>query len=178
MSIIATLALVKALHVIFMTSWFAGMFFLGRMGIYLAEAITAKQDQVVTLMNTAIRRVTFIIVLPSTVITVCLGLWLMVLTQAYTSPWFHLKMTLIFVLLGQQHYLFRIVKQLRKGEVRHRPLFLRLFNELPFFLLLGIVLTVYSRDAFSGIVGMGLLVLLVGSIFGLRAVFKKKSPRT
>ena len=160
------------------TAWFAGMFFLGRMVIYLAEAITAKQDQVVTLMNTAIRRVTFIIVLPSTVITVGLGLWLMVLTQAYTSPWFHLKMTLIFVLLGQQHYLFRIVKQLRKGEVRHRPLFLRLFNELPFFLLLGIVLTVDSRDTFSGIIGMGLLVLLVGGIFGLRAVFKKKSPRT
>jgi putative membrane protein len=175
MSILATLALVKALHVIFMTAWFAGMFFLGRMVIYLAEALTAKQHEVIALMNTAIRRVTFIIVLPATFITIGLGLWLMVMTKAYTSPWFHLKMTLILVLLGQQHYLFRIVKQLRNGEVRHRPLFLRLFNELPFFLLLGIVLTVYSRDAFSGIVGMGLLFALVGGIFGLRAVFKKKA---
>ncbi len=174
MDILATLSLVKALHVVFMAAWFAGMFFLGRMVIYLAEAITAKQTDVITLMNKAIRRVTFIIVLPSTLITIGLGLWLMMLTQAYVSPWFHLKMTLILVLLGQQHYLFRIAKQLRKGEVKHRPLFLRIFNELPFFLLLGIVLTVYSRDTFSGLVAMGLLFLLVGSLFGMRAMFKKK----
>ena len=176
MSVLATLALVKALHVVFMAAWFAGMFFLGRMVIYLAEAITAKQSEVIALMNSAIRRVTFIIVLPSTVITIGLGLWLMVMTKAYISPWFHLKMTLILVLLWQQHYLFRIAKQLRKGEVRHRPLFLRIFNELPFFLLLGIVLTVYSRNTFSGLIGMGLLFLLVGGIFGLRAMFKKKAP--
>jgi len=176
MSVLATLALVKALHVVFMSAWFAGMFFLGRMVIYLAEAITAKQTDVITLMNSAIRRVTWIIVLPATLITIGLGLWLMVMTKAYTSPWFHLKMTLIFVLLGQQHYLFRIAKQLRKGEVKHRPLFLRIFNELPFFLLLGIVLTVYSRNTLSGPVAMGLLFLLVGGIFGLRAMFKKKKP--
>ncbi len=173
MSLLATLSLIKSLHVVFMVAWFAGMFFLGRMVIYLADAIRDKEPAIVLLMEKAIRRVSMIILWPSTVLTLVFGLWLMVLTHAYTSPWFHLKMTLVLVLLGQQHYLFRIVKQLKRGIFKRSSLFLRIFNELPFFLLLGIVLTVYSRNTFSGIVAMLLLFLLVGGAFSVRGMLKK-----
>lgn len=173
MDVLATMAIVKALHVVFMVAWFSGLFFLGRMVIYLAEAIREKEISVIGLMEKAIRRVSFIIVWPATILTIGFGLWAMVLTQAYTSPWFHLKMTLVLLLLWQQHYLYRIIKRLKKGEHVYSSLFLRIFNELPFFLLIGIVLTVYSRDTFSGLIGMGLLVALVGAVFVIRAVIKK-----
>lgn len=174
MSVLAMLSLIKALHVVFMVAWFAGMFFLGRMVIYLSEGVRDNQPDVVALMDKAIRRVSRIIVWPSTVMTVGLGLWLMVLTQAYVSPWFHLKMTLVVVLLVQQHYVFRLVKQLRRGDCRRSSVFLRVFNEVPFFLLLGIVLTVYTRDTYSGVVAMVFLFCLVGLGFGIRGIVKKK----
>ena len=175
------LSYIKALHVIFIVAWFSGLFFLGRIFVYHREAFEkdpAAKDVLLPLFLSAERRVWYIIIWPSLIITLVLGSILMVKTGAYREGWFHLKLLLILFFLGYHVFYARLRKQFRKEDVALSSVKLRLLNEVPFFFLIFISFTVYLRSFFSGLwAGAVLVILLVSLAFIVRFFrqFKKKN---
>lgn len=169
----------KALHIIFIVSWFAGLFFIGRLYIYHQQALENKQENntyLIDLLKHGEKRAMFIIIIPSTIITISLGLSLMYYTGAYRQGWFHFKLLLIFAFLAYNHIYAKIRKKLASEENKISSFKLRLLNEVPFFFLVGIVFTVYLKDLFSGIWALLVLILVVLSAsFIFKLVRKKKA---
>jgi protoporphyrinogen IX oxidase len=167
----------KALHIIFIVSWFSGLFFIGRMYVYHQQALEkgeSKNTYLIDLLTSGEKRTMFIIILPSTIITLALGSSLMYYTGAYRMGWFHFKLLLIVAFLFYNHLYGRIRKKLITGENKISSFKLRLLNEVPFFFLVGIVFTVYLKSLFSSLWAILVLILLVLSITLLVKLFKKK----
>ncbi|NBV41343.1 protoporphyrinogen IX oxidase [bacterium] len=162
---------VKAAHVVAVVSWFSGLFFLVRMMIYHVEALQASppKTEIVELMELAERRISGIILNPMMVATILLGTVLVYLTGALYEPWLHVKLFFVLVLMAYHFYCLKMKSQLKIGRVPMRSASLRLFNEVPFFLLVGIVVTVYVHSAVAGIAAVGILAAVV---VGVGVVFK------
>jgi protoporphyrinogen IX oxidase len=167
----------KALHVIFIVSWFAGLFFLGRMFIYHREAqfkSKEEQDILIPLLASAQKRVWYIITVPSMIITTGLGLSLMASSGAYREGWFHFKMLFVILFIGYNHYCNTIRKKLLNNTCTISSLKLRLMNEVPFLFLIAIVFTVFLRSFFSGlwaatvVVAISVLLLIISYLLRKR----------
>ncbi len=167
----------KALHVIFIVSWFAGIFFLGRMFIYHREALDktqVEQDILIPLFSSAEKRIMFIIILPSMLITLGLGLSLMAASGAYREGWFHFKMVFVILFIGYNHYCVRIRKKLANKDLSLSSLKLRLLNEVPFLFLVAIVFTVFLRSFFSGLWAATVVVSIAVLLMIIAFLIRKK----
>ncbi len=143
----------KALHVISVVAWFAGLFYFPRLLVYDAESTSGDVQTQLRVMQ---RRLYFGIMWPATVSTWIFGLTLMWLTSVYLEPWFHLKFGMVLGLMA-----FHIVcGKLRVSHAEGRFLLngkqLRIFNELPTVALIGIVLTAFLKSTLNP-VGAALL---------------------
>jgi protoporphyrinogen IX oxidase len=171
----------KALHIIFVVTWFSALFFLGRILIYHSEALGKTESEKSILMPfflKAERNITWIILVPSIVLTILFGLYMMILTRAYEHGWFHIKLSLILAFLFYNGYLLRLRRLIRLEKPHPRGFKLRLLNEVPFIFLVGIVFTVYHKNFFSGLWAILLLIGLI-SVIGLIMKIKnrKKYPQ-
>ena len=168
----------KALHIIFITAWFSGLFFWGRMLIYTSEAQSksqAEQDILIPFFKSSIKRVLWIIVIPSLLLTVTFGTLMMLKLGVYREGWFHIKMLLVLLFLAYHLVLFRKMKQIFSNTYRGKPIMLRLLNEVPFVFLIAIVFTVFLRSFFSGVWAAGVFIgVLVSAALFARFVLKKK----
>ncbi|RAP35855.1 protoporphyrinogen IX oxidase [Candidatus Marinamargulisbacteria bacterium SCGC AAA071-K20] len=167
----------KALHLIFIVSWFSGLFFIGRLYVYHQQALEKGEggnNYLIDLFKSGEKRTMYIIILPSTIITLALGSTLMYYTGAYRLGWFHFKLLLIIAFLFYNHLYGRIRKKLSIGENKISSFKLRLMNEVPFFFLVGIVFTVYLKDLFSGIWALLVLFLVVISATLMIKLLRKK----
>ncbi len=135
---------IKAFHVIAVVTWFAGIFYLPRLFIYHADATDAVSRERFKVMERKLYR---IIMNPSMIVAVVLGLWLLVLRwQAYAGQgWLWVKVALVVVLIGYHHYCLRIMKAFARDEVIHDGRFLRIFNEVPALVLIGSVVLVIVK---------------------------------
>ena len=168
----------KALHIVFIISWFSGLFFLGRLYVYHQQAIEKKQTDNKYLINLLIqgeKRAMYIIILPSTILTLIIGSLLIYHTGAYRMGWFHFKLLLIIAFLFYNHIYGRIRKNLASEKNKISSLKLRLLNEVPFIFLIAIVFTVYLKSLFSSLWALFVLLLMILSITLLYKVFKKKN---
>jgi putative membrane protein len=135
------------------------------MMIYQVDAIReGRHSDVIELMRLAQKRVRRIIIIPGMIGTLGFGTWLMVLTGALMQPWFHVKALLVLVLLAYQAWCWRLSVRLGTGDVIVSSRLLRLMNEVPFFLLVGIVFTVLFKSPILGIRAMASLLGLVAFI--------------
>ncbi len=126
----------KALHVAFMVTWFAGLFYLPRLFIYHSEATEAADRERFTVME---RRL-FIIMTIGAVLTAFFGLVLLTINQALLSQgWFHTKLLLLAGLVVFHLRCMRWIRVLREGAVPDNTRWLRWFNEIPAAFLLAIV---------------------------------------
>lgn len=136
----------KGFHIIAMVAWFAGIFYLPRLFVYHSNL--EKEDRTTdALFATMERRLFWGIMTPSAVITVLLGLGLMH-TMGYTHYlplWFVLKLALVALLIIFHCYCGFQLKRFQRGTNTHSALFYRWINELPVFLLIGIVLLVVLK---------------------------------
>lgn len=151
----------KSLHIIFLVSWFSSVFFLGRLFVYHREALDKSEDEsrvLLPLFLSSERRTLYIILLPSMILSLCIGLSLMMMYKSYQQPWFHLKMLLVILFVALNIYMIKLYRKLGKGTKVLSPVRLRLLNEVPFIFLASIVFTVYTKDFFSG----GLQIAMVG----------------
>ncbi|MDH5300518.1 MAG: CopD family protein [Gammaproteobacteria bacterium] len=136
---------VKAFHVAFMVTWFAGLFYLPRLFVYHAMENTSEDMHQRYLV---MERKLFAIMTMGAVLTALLGTWMLVsygAALASGSGWLHAKLTLIFLLIGYHAYCYKIMVSFRKGTNRRGHVFYRWFNEFPVLLLFGIIILVVVR---------------------------------
>jgi len=134
---------VKALHVFFVVGWFAGLFYLPRIFVNLAqvEAPGAERDRLL-LMATKLYRFANIL----SVAVLVFGIWLWVgFGVGRGQGWMHAKLVLVVALFAFQHVCGRQLALLREGRNRHTDVWFRWFNEIPTVLLLGVVTLVIVR---------------------------------
>ena len=169
-----TLLYLKSLHVIFMVSWFAGLFFLGRMLIYHKQALEKNSLDSIELAQSGAKRVWFIITLPSLLITFGLGVTLAIKIGAFREGWMHLKFLLVVIFIIYNIYINKIRVRLINKQTTPKEWQLRLINEIPFFFLVAIIFTVYMKNLFSGIWAL-LVVILLAITISLALVMAKKN---
>ncbi len=174
---------IKALHLIFVITWFAGLFYIPRLFIYHIEAsakpspdkeILTRQFQLMT------KRLWYIITWPSAVLALIFGIWLLVLVPTWLQqPWMHVKFGFVFLLILYHLKSHQIFKQLQRNEVRYTSRFMRIWNEGATLLLFAIVFLVILKSAFNWVFGVvGLIVLGVLLMLGIRLYkrIREKNP--
>lgn len=135
---------VKAFHVIFMVTWFAGLFYLPRLFVYHADV----EDEISNERFKVMEKKLFAIMTLGAIITVSLGLWMLFdyAFAAYgTSYWLYLKLLLVAGLIYYHYKCYQIVIDFRfNANVRDR-VFYKFFNEVPVLFLIGIIILVIVR---------------------------------
>lgn len=134
---------VKAFHIIFMVTWFAGLFYLPRLFIYHAQAEDDFSKQRFTTMEIRL----FSIMTIGAVLTWVFGLWLLLgwLSVYLSAGWMHLKLALVIGLSAYHGYCWLMIQKLKTDHTRYGQTWLRWFNEIPAFFLITIVLLVIVR---------------------------------
>ncbi|MES2627383.1 MAG: CopD family protein [Bacteroidota bacterium] len=170
---------ITALHIIFVVSWFAGLFYLPRLFIYHVEAM-AKPDPDRSVLAAQFkvmqRKLWYIITWPAAVLTVTFGIWRLTFNTEYylTSPWFHLKLGFVLLLLVYHFTLGRIFGQLQRDEVKWSSIQLRLLNELATILLIAIVFVVELKDTLSWLWGVAGIFIVAGTLTVAVMLYKKR----
>jgi len=129
---------VKALHIISVVCWFAVLFYLPRLFVYHTQTNSAEVKEQFKIME---RRLYRGIGHPSMIATLVFGLWTASYAWEYnlSSTWFHIKMTLVVLLLGYHHVCGRFLRQLRDECCSKNQQFFRWFNEFPTLILVAAV---------------------------------------
>lgn len=127
---------VKAFHIIFMVTWFAGLFYLPRLFVYHAMAEDRTSIERFKLME---RKLYYGIMTPGAVLTVALGLTLW-LGYGITGTWLHIKLGLVAVLIAYHVYCGRLLADFRHDRNRHGHVFYRWLNEFPVLILIPVVI--------------------------------------
>lgn len=135
---------IKALHVIAVIAWMAGMLYLPRLFVYHCEAeVGSKQSETFKVME---RRLLKAIINPAMIVTWLAGLYLAWSGRwLFTSWWIYGKLFLVLVLSGVHGLFVRWVKDFAADRNRHQQKFYRLINEVPTVLMIGIVILVVVK---------------------------------
>ena len=174
---------IKALHIIFMVTWFAGLFYMFRLYVYHAEAydkdelersILVKQYKIMEW------RLWYIITWPSAVLTIILGTTLLVMNPSYlTQPWMHVKLLFVTLLIVYQLYGQRLFKDFYYDRKNHKSSMMRMLNEVSTLILIAVVFLVVRKDEISWIYGvlsiLGIGVILMFAIRGYAAIRKRNN---
>lgn len=158
----------KALHIIFVVCWFAGLFYIVRLFVYYAEAqlksdiekeILSNQYQIMT------RRLWYIITFPSAVLATIFGVWMLIENPTLLQmPWMHVKL-LFVVLLWLYHFKCQqFVNQIQNKNLVKTSSFFRIWNEGATMILFSVVFLVILKSAINwifGVVGIFVLALLL-----------------
>lgn len=136
---------VKALHVIFMVTWFAGLFYLPRVFVYHAMSDPKNRDQSNTFKT--MERKLLAITNIGALLNLVFGTWLLVmwLPGLLTLTWMKLKLLLVIGLFVYHFYCAKLVKVFRDDQNTHSHVWYRWFNEIPVAFLAGIVILVIVR---------------------------------
>ena len=131
----------KAFHIVFVVTWFAGIFYLPRLFIYHAAATDALGIERFQMME---RRLFGIMTIGAT-LTLLFGIALLIVTPGFLrAGWLHAKLTLVLLLVAYHAWCYRLMRDLRAGRRRSSTLY-RVFNELPALLLIAIVILVVVK---------------------------------
>ena len=132
---------IKAFHIIFMVTWFAGLFYLPRLFVYHAMSKDKISHERFLVME---RKLFYGIMTPGALITIFLGIWLW-LVYGYSGLWVHLKLLCVIILMFYHMacYKYMIDFKLKKNKYSH--IFYRWFNEIPVILLFAIVILVVVK---------------------------------
>lgn len=136
-------AWLKALHIIFMVCWFAGVFYLPRIFVNHAMEQTGPVHERLCLMERKLYR----FITPFAFLTIGLGLWMLLANSTYylAAGWMHAKLLLVALLCVYHAACGRIVRSFAEGRNSRSHVFYRWFNEMPVFVLFGSVILVVVR---------------------------------
>jgi putative membrane protein len=171
----------KALHFIGFIAWFAGIFYLVRLFVYHAEAMSksAVEQEILVKQYTLMERRLFgIITRPAMLITFVAGIAMLVLARGYLHEgWMHIKLTLVLFLAIYTEWCRVIIKKLATGIAPMSSMRFRMFNEVPTVLLIAIVLLAVFRNSLSLVALSGIIIgtiILLGLFFFLYSKRRKK----
>jgi putative membrane protein len=177
-----TFLYIKALHIIFVVAWFAGLFYMPRLLIYFVEANDrpeaekrALQEQFALMQ----RRLWYGIAWPAAILTLLLGGYTWYLYQV-TPDWLIYKLVFVGLLYLYHIWCHVIFKQQQNGKIRYSSLQLRAFNEGATVFLVSIVFLVVLKNALSMLWGLAGLVVFVTLLLLAIRIYKtlreKKQP--
>jgi putative membrane protein len=133
---------IKALHIVFIASWFAGLFYLPRIFVNLAMETDTAANQRLLLMAQKLYRFMTILMMPALALGLILWLYYGI---GKGSLWMHLKVALVFVLIGYHHVCKRILRQFERGENTRSHVWYRWFNEMPVLGMFAVVILVVVK---------------------------------
>jgi putative membrane protein len=120
---------VKSLHIVFMVTWFAGLFYLPRLFVY--HALAAPDDRVgIARFKTMERKLYYGIMTPGAALTIAFGLWLW-LGYGISGGWLYAKLVLVAMLVAFHVYLGTLMRDFAHDRNRHGHMFYRWINEIP-----------------------------------------------
>lgn len=166
---------IKALHIIFIVTWFAGLFYIVRLFIYQTEAMERPENERDILkpqLDLMASKLWYIISWPSAVLTLIFGFWVLAYRWGYMEMGFMQAklgfVVLLYIYHGFCHVLF---KELQAGRTRWTSSQLRLWNEVATILLFAIVFLIVLKSALSmaygmlGIIGLGITLVIATKLY-------------
>lgn len=169
----------KAIHIIFVVTWFSGMFYLGRLFIYNREAQDKDEPEKSILQkhfSIMISRLYWAITFPSALLTLLFGSLIALDFWPFDS-WLWLKLMFVVLLYFYQITLHQIFYQQKTGIFRYSSQQLRFWNEIPTILLVAIVMLVVIKHGMSLVYGIGGLILLMLLITAAITLYKNFRSR-
>ena len=168
---------IKALHIIFVVCWFAGLFYMPRLFIYFVEAETETQLIKIALQKQfklMQKRLWFGITWPSMIGTFIFGFAMIYMVPSYLNqPWMLLKLLFILVLSIYHFVCGSIRKQQSNDVIKYTSFKLRVFNEIATIILVSVVFIVVLKDTLNWLYGLfGLLVFIALLVFAIN-IYKK-----
>jgi putative membrane protein len=133
---------VKSLHIVFMVTWFAGLFYLPRLFVYHALAEDVVSIRRFVEME---RKLFWGIMTPGAVLTIAFGLWLWLGWFRDASGWLHVKIALVALLVGYHLWCLRLLRAFAAGRNTKSHIWYRWFNEVPVIVLIATVLLVVLK---------------------------------
>lgn len=159
---------IKSLHLIFVITWFAGLFYIVRLFVYQIEANEKPLPEREILLNQykiMTYRLWYIITWPSAVLATCFAIWLLYLNPAWLQmSWMHVKLGFVVLLFAYHFRCHQIYNQLQKDEFKYSSNFMRLWNEGATIILFAVVFLVILKNAFNwiyGVIGIFLFSILI-----------------
>ncbi len=132
---------IKAFHIVFVTSWFAGLFYLPRIFVNLAQEPETVANARLLLMARRLYRFTTMLA----VLAIAFGLGMLWTGYAFTGIWLHVKLALVLLVIGYHHACGMLLRKFENGANRRTHVWYRWFNEVPVLLLTAIVILVVVK---------------------------------
>jgi putative membrane protein len=167
----------KAIHIIFIVTWFAGLFYMPRLLIYDVEAREKTEPGrsiLIDQFRIMQKRLWFGITWPSFVLTMILGPWLVIEAGfPWTTSWLVVKLGLVAGLIGYHFSLQVIFQQLGKDVVKYTSNQLRLWNEVATLFLVSIVFLVVIKNELDMLYGLAGLIGLIAILMLAIRIYKR-----
>ncbi|MBF6607836.1 MAG: CopD family protein [Flavobacterium sp.] len=166
----------KSLHLIFVITWFAGLFYIVRLFVYQIEAhgktspareILSDQYKIMT------KRLWYIITWPSAILASIFAFWMIFFTDVGSvwlqQPWMHVKLVFVFLLYLYHLKCHQIYRQLQNDQIKYSSNFMRLWNEGATLILFSVVFLVILKNAVNWIYGViGIILFSVMLMIGFK----------
>ena len=168
---------IKSLHIIFVITWFAGLFYIPRLFIYYIEASFKSDpekkilmDQFIIMMN----RLWFIITWPSSILAIIFGLWMIVLVPNWLfENWMIAKLGFVFLLVIYHLKTHFILKELQSGLIKYSSNFMRIWNEITSVILVSVVFLVVLKNNISWFKLTVGLIIFISSLLFIIKLYKR-----
>jgi protoporphyrinogen IX oxidase len=169
---------IKALHIIFVITWFAGLFYIVRLFIYHVEAESKPQPDkqiLQTQYKLMSKRLWYIITWPSAILASFFAFWMLFTNPLYyfSEPWMLIKLSFVLALFLYHFSCQRIYSQLQKDIIKHSAFKLRIWNEVATIILFAVIFLITLKDSINWIWGVvGIFVFGIVLMLGIK-LYKK-----
>jgi putative membrane protein len=174
---------IKSLHLIFIITWFAGLFYIPRLFVYQIEAFHKPSPDKEILgkqLKLMAKRLWFIITWPSAILSTIFAIWLLIINPGWLQQgWMLVKLVFVLLLFIYHYKSHRYYKQLQNDEVKVTSSYMRIWNEGATFILFAVVFLVILKSTINwifGIVGLVVLGILIMLGFKLYKNIRSKNP--
>lgn len=175
---------IKALHLIFVITWFAGLFYIPRLFVYQIEAFHKTEPEKSILgdqLKLMAKRLWFIITWPSAILASIFAFTLLYMIPEWLQqPWMHVKLGFVVLLYAYHFKTHLIFKKLQKDEVKWTSNQMRIWNEGSTLILFAVIFLVIVRDALNwiyGVIGIFLLGIILMLGIKLYKRIRAKNPK-
>lgn len=174
---------IKSFHLIFVITWFAGLFYIPRLFVYQIESFHKPSPEKEILgkqLKLMAKRLWFIITWPSAILATIFAVWLLILQPYWLEqPWMHVKLLFVILLILYHLKTHQYYKQLQNDDIKKTSSFMRIWNEGATFILFAVVFLVILKNAINwiyGIVGLVVLGILIMLGFKVYKNIRTKNP--
>lgn len=163
----------KSLHLIFVITWFAGLFYIVRLFVYQIEASqkpSPDKEILGTQLKIMAKRLWYIITWPSMVLATGIAIWMLAMRTFYlTDGWMQVKLVFVVLLIAYHIKCHLIFKDLQNDRVKYSSNFMRIFNEGATIILFAVVFLVILKNAFNWIYGtVGIILFSILIMLGYK----------